>query len=113
MQVAEDNPATWVSGAASSTGNTAVTLIAAPSSQYYIAVRSIHAGRSDAGATAITVLLNDMAGTEIVVPNAGSGGGNNMSFDPPLQVAKGYALTFTPSAGVTTLYMNAQGFLII
>jgi hypothetical protein len=101
--------ANWVSGSASATSTAQTTVIAAPSANN-LYITSLQIGRTDAGTTAISVALNDSATTEVIVPNSGGGGGNNMVFNPPLVVAAATALKFTASAGVTTLYVNAQGY---
>jgi hypothetical protein len=101
-----------VTGAASTTGTGVTTLIAAPS-EGGICVSSLQLGRTDTATTPLTVTLNDTAGTVIVVPPGGvaSPGVREIVFDAPLLVANKAALTFTSSAGVTTLYASAQGFL--
>jgi hypothetical protein len=103
------NQANWVSGSASATSTTQTTVIAAPGSNK-LYITGLQIGRTDAGTTAISVLLNDTASTEVIVPNSGGGGGNNMVFNPPLVLAATSALKFTASAGVTTIYVNAQGY---
>jgi hypothetical protein len=99
-----------VSGAGNATGTSATTIIPAPSNTRRIYVTSAQCGRNDTGTSAIRATLNDNAGTVLVVPNTGSGGGNTMQFPAPLTMPAATALTFTASAGVTTLYCNAQGF---
>jgi hypothetical protein len=100
-----------VSGAGSTTGTGATTIIAAPTTTRRIYVTAVQCGRTDAGTTGIYVTLNDNASTIIVVPNTAGGGGNNMPFPSPLTVPAATALTFTSSGpGVSTLYCNAQGF---
>jgi hypothetical protein len=99
-----------VSGAGNATGTGATTIIAAPTATRRIYVTAVQCGRTDAGSTGIFVTLNDNASTVIVVPNTGSGGGNNMPFPSPLTVPPATALTFTASSGVSTLYCDAQGF---
>jgi hypothetical protein len=49
-------------------------------------------------------------GYVVVLPNAGNGGTNNMTFPHPLTVPPATALKFTASSGVSTLYCSAQGF---
>lgn len=100
-----------VTGAASATTTAATTLIAAPS-MGAICVTSLQLGRTDAGAAAITVALNDPAATVLVVPPQADGGGiRDIVFDAPIVLPPLTALTFAASAGVTTLFASAQGFL--
>ena len=99
-----------VVGAASATTTAATTLIAQPS-EGAICVASLQLGRTDAGATAITVALNDAVATTLVVPPLADGCQNNAVFDAPLVLPPQTALTFAASAGVTTLFASAQGFL--
>jgi hypothetical protein len=101
----------FVSGSGSATNTAATTIISALTGSLRIYVSSVQCGRTDAGTTAIYVTLNDTSSTVIVLPNAGNGGGNNMSFaTAPLTVARATALTFTASSGVSTVYCNAQGY---
>jgi hypothetical protein len=100
-----------VTGAANTTGATTVTLIPAPD-MGAICVSSLQLGRTDAGATSITVTLSDVSSTVLVVPPVANGGGvRDVVFDAPLLLANKAALTFQASAGVSTLYASAQGFL--
>jgi hypothetical protein len=101
----------FVSGSGSATGTGATTIIAAPSTGLRIYVTAVQCGRTDAGTTAIYVTLNDTSSTVLVLPNAGNGGGNNISFPAtPLTMARATALTFTASSGVSTVYCDAQGY---
>ena len=101
----------FVSGAGSATGTGATTIIASPGANLRIYVTGVQCGRTDAGTTGIFVTLNDTSSTVVVLPNAGNGGGNNMYFTPsPLTMARGTALTFTASSGVSTVYCDAQGY---
>lgn len=97
-------------GSGNTTGTGATTIIPAQGSGVKIYVTGIQAGRTDAGTVPIIFTLNDSASTVVVIPDSGSGGGNNMTFNPPLVVAANTALTFTPGSGVTTAYCNAQGY---
>jgi hypothetical protein len=92
------------------TGATTCTGMGAQGAGVKIYVTDIECGRTDAGTSAITVTFNDTSTASLVLPNAGNGGGNNKTFNVPLAVAANTALTFTASAGVTTLYCSAQGF---
>jgi hypothetical protein len=96
------------SGNATTTGQT--TIIPAPNGTRRLYIRSIECGRTDAGTTAISVSFNDDASSVMVVPNSGGGGGNTLSLGSPLTVPAATAFKFTASAGVSTLYCNAQGF---
>ena len=109
--VAQQPQGNFVFGSGNTTGTGATTIIASPGASLRIYVTGVQCGRTDAGTTAIFVTLNDDKSTILVVPNSGGGGGNNMTFgDSRTTVARGTALTFTPSSGVTTLYCNAQGY---
>lgn len=99
-----------VSGAAIATDTGVHTLIAAPS-MGKLCITSLQVGRTDAGTTPITVTLNDLAGTVLVIDNPGSGRSIPFVFDTPLIWPLKTAATFQSSAGVTTLYASAQGFL--
>jgi hypothetical protein len=88
-----------VSGSGSATGTGATTIISAPTATRRIYVTGVACGRTD------WHCLDDL-----VVPNTGGGGGNNVTFRSPLIVPDATALTFTASSGVTTLHCNAQGF---
>ena len=99
-----------VSGAASATGTSQTTIIAAPSGPRVNYITAAQCGRSHAGTTAIYVTLNDNALTVIVLPNSGGGGGNNIVFTSPLTVPAATALTFAASGSTSTIYCNAQGF---
>jgi hypothetical protein len=102
----------FISGSGSGTDTNPHNIIAAPSitgARYYIT--GIQCGRTDAGTSASRVTLNDDAATVIVLPNAGNGGGANVSFPVPLTVPRATALTMTSSASISTVYCSAQGFL--
>ena len=100
-----------VSGAGTTTGTGATTIIAAPTaSGFRIYVTGVQCARDDAGTTAMRVTLNDTSSTVIVLPNSGGGGGNNQVYQSPLTVARTTALTFTASSGITNVYCNAQGY---
>ena len=92
------------------TGTGATQIIAAPSATRRLYITAVECGPTDAGTMAVRATLNDAGATVIVIPNAGNGGGNNMTFPSPLTVAGATALTFTMLSGVTTAYCNAQGF---
>jgi hypothetical protein len=102
-----------VRGAATATSTGATTVLAASGSaslKTYIA--DVECGRDDAGTTPIHVTFNDVggtgSGTQLIIP---AGGGNSKHFGIPLVTAANTAFTFTASAGVTTLYCSAQGFV--
>ena len=97
-----------VSGSASATGTSQTTIIAAPPGTRVNYITAVQCGRSDTGTSAIFVTFNDDASTIMVLPNSGGGGANNLTFPNPLMVAG--AFKFTASAGVKTLYCNAQGY---
>ena len=96
-------------GGGSSTTTAAIALLAASGSaslKEYLA--GIQCTRSDAGTTSITVAVSEGTKTRTFVVPAGAGFG--FSFIVPIAFAANTAVTATPSAGVTTLYCNAQGF---
>ena len=97
----------------SSTTTGAITVMAASGSasvkEY---MTDLHCGRSDAGTTAITLAISDATTTVTeVLPNAGGGAQANFRFSVPLAWVANHAVTVTPSAGVTTLYCDAEGYL--
>ena len=100
-----------LTGSASTTGSSATTLIAAQGASVKIYVRSVQCFRTDSATTTAYVTLNDTnttgSGTTIVLP---AGGGSNPWFGATLVVAANTALTFQPSAALTTVFCNAQGF---
>jgi hypothetical protein len=104
------NTENLVSGSGSATDTAGHTIIAAPTTTRRLYIRSLQCYRTDAGTTAIRVTLNDDASTVIGLPNNGGGGGSNVVFESPLTLPAATALTFTASAGTTTVYCNAQGF---
>ena len=100
-----------VSGAGSTSGTGALTLIAAQSGGG-MCISSLQLGRTDSGASALTVTLNDTANTVFVLPPQADGGGVlPLVFDAPLVVSNNTALTVTVSSGVSTFFASAQGFL--
>ena len=94
-----------VTGASSTNGGTATTVIAAPATGS-IHVTSLQFGNSSA--TGVTVAINDASTSTFVVP---ANGGNNPQITVPLTVAATTALTFTSSSPQTTIYCNAQGYV--
>lgn len=101
----------FVSGSGNATSTGATTIIASPGSNLRLYVTGVQCGRTDAGTSAIFVTLNDDKSTILVLPNSGGGGGNSMALgDGRITVARGTALTFTASSGVTTVYCAAQGY---
>lgn len=103
------NQANFVAGVGSTTQNTITTIIAAPvAGKLYIT--GVQCFRNDAGTTPIFVTLNDSVATVVGLPNSGGGGGNNPVYQTPLVVQATTALRFTPSASITTVTCNAQGY---
>ena len=101
----------FVFGSGNATNTASTTIIASPGASLRIYVTGVQCGRTDAGTSAIFVTLNDVKSTVLVLPNSGGGGGNNMGFgDGRITVARGTALTFTASSGVTTVYCAGQGY---
>ena len=101
-----------VDGGGSKTDTSALTILAASGSaslKEYLT--GLQCGRSDTGTTPITVAISDGTKTRtFVLPNSGSGGGNNSQFTTPISFAANTAVTATFSSGVTTAYCNAEGF---
>src|SRR5262245_45857637 len=94
-----------VTGAASATTTAATELIAAPSFGK-LAITSLQLGRSDAGQAAMTVTLNDLKSTVLVVPGgptANNGASVPIVFDTPLMWPPKTNMTFAASTGVNTL----------
>jgi len=101
--------ASFVSGAASTNGTSATTIVAAPASgKLYIT--SAQCFRTDTGATPVLVTFNDAAATAMGLSGSGVGAGNNMVFSTPLVVAATTAFKFTAGAAVASVYCNAQGY---
>ena len=96
-----------VRGTATSTGTGATTIIASAGGSLKNYITAVQCGRTDAGATAITITFNDSASTVVVLP---SGGATNITFPTPLATAAATAFQFTSGTGVTTLYCSAQGY---
>jgi hypothetical protein len=100
-----------VSGSVSTT-STSATIIPAPAA-LRLWISAAQCGRTDTGTGAITVTLNDNAGTVIVLPGGAGGSYQPTIFNPPLpigQAGAAAALKMTVSAGTTTVYCNAQGY---
>lgn len=97
-----------VRGAANTTGTGATTLIASAGGSLKNYITGLQCGRTDAGATAITLTFSDAATTILVLP---AGGATNLVFQVPLVTAAATAFTVTSGTGVTTLYCAAQGFV--
>lgn len=97
-----------VSSSGSATGTSATQITAAPATTRRLYIRSVECGRTDAGKAAIYITFNDDGSTTMVLPNAGGGGGSNMTFPSPLTVP-GIRFQALPN-GVTTLFCSAQGF---
>jgi hypothetical protein len=104
------NRENMVRGSNTSTGTSAVTILSAGGASVKTYVTDVECGRTDAGTSPILVTFNDSASTPLVVPNAGSGGGHDKTFNVPLVTAANTAFTFTPSSATTTVYCAAQGF---
>jgi hypothetical protein len=100
-----------VAGAASTSAGTATTLIAAPS-EGAICIASLQLGRTDAGASAQTVALNDPSTTVFVLPPQADGGGiRDIVFDAPIVMPAKTALTFQVNSAVNAVFASAQGYL--
>lgn len=103
---AQVSSANMVRGAASSTSNTAVTLIAAPATGVRLYITGLQCYNS--GATTSTITLNDSGAWEGVNPTIS---GFAVVFSTPLVMAAATALTFTPGSSSSTQFCNAQGYL--
>lgn len=96
---------TNLTGSGSTATTAAATIIAAQGSGIRIFVNGVQC--KNTGTTTTIVTLNDSASTVLIVPTIG---GDNETYITPLSVAANTALTFTPTAGSTTIYCNAQGY---
>lgn len=94
---------------ASTSPITVLNASGAPSLREWLVM--VHCTRSDAGTSAITVAISDGTKTRTyAVPNTGGGGGFFAPFPAPIPFAANTAVTATPSAAVSTLYCDAQGY---
>lgn len=93
-------------GSGNTTGTGAVTLIAAQGASTYIHVTDIEIGNS--GTLTNVLTFNDGSSLQLV-NTAGTPWGK--SFGTPLVLAANTALTFTPSAGSSTTFAAAQGYV--
>jgi hypothetical protein len=103
------NKENMVRGSASQTSTSATTIIGAQGPGVKIYVTGVQC--KNTGSITTIVVLNDTettgSGTTLIVPTSG---GDNEVYQTPLVVAANTALTFTPTAGSTTIYCNAQGY---
>jgi hypothetical protein len=99
----------WLRGANSTTGTSATifTGMGAQGVSTKIYVTSVACFRTDAGSAASRVTLNDSASTTVALP---VGGGSNLIFPIPLDVAVNTAFQFTPADALATVYCNATGY---
>jgi hypothetical protein len=95
-----------VRGGTSETGTSAGTILAASGSaslkEYLTDIEC-----SNTSATTTTVTLNDTSSLVLIVP---AGLGYSHTFNVPLVAAANTAMTFTATAGETTIYCYGQGF---
>lgn len=98
---------TMVRGTTTSTDTAAHTIIASAGGSLKNYITNVECGRTDAGATAITLTFNDSASTVVILP---SGGATNIQFTIPLATAAATAFQVTSGTGVSTLYCSAQGY---
>jgi hypothetical protein len=96
-------------GSVSTGSTTAVTVIAAPGASVRL-YGWVECGRTDGGTSAVTVTLNDTAGTVFVLPNTSGGGGNNMMPPIPFQWGANSPVTIAVSAATTTVFCSAQAY---
>jgi hypothetical protein len=101
-----------VRGTATTTGSSPVTLIAAQGAGVSIKVAAVQCFRTDNATTEVHVTLNDTetTGSGTQVPVVPTTSGAAFVLPVPLIVAANTALTFTPSASITSITCNAQGF---
>lgn len=90
------------------TSATACTGMGAQGGVTKIYVLSGSCFRTDGGTTTAYVTLNDTASTPLVIP---VGGGSNKPFAVPLVLAANTGLTFTPSAAISTVFCDFQGYV--
>lgn len=98
---------TAVRGTTTSTDTAAHTIIASAGGSLKNYITGLQCGRTDAGATAITLTISDAAASVFILP---AGGATNIQFSIPLATAAATAFSVTSGTGVSTLYCSAQGF---
>jgi hypothetical protein len=86
---------------------TAFNLVPAQGASVKTYVTDIECGRTDSGATAITVTFNDTGTTVLTIPPSG---GWSKSFQTPIVTAANATLTMTWSSAVSTAFCSVQGF---
>jgi hypothetical protein len=100
------NKENMLRGSSAQTGTSAGTILAAGGSGLYTYMTGLQC--SNTSATTAYVTLSDGAASIFIVP---SGGGTNINFEVPLiSSSTNTAITFTSSAGVSTMYCSAQGY---
>lgn len=97
-----------VRGTTTATDTAAHTVIASAGGSLKNYITGLQLGRTDAGASAITVTCNDSASTVFIVP---SGGASNIVLQTPLVTAAATAFQITSGTSVSTLYASAQGYV--
>lgn len=92
----------------STTGATAVQLVATPTGvlRNYITQLTL----ANSSASNITVTMNNGVGVTTYVIPAPTTGGAVLYFEPPLRSGVATAWYFIASAGVSTLYVSANGY---
>lgn len=101
-----------VSGANTTTGTSAVEVIAAPGANVFLYISAVQVANTGASASLIT-FQRDTGGSPATLGYtiAPAGGGSNIRFDPPLKVSTANQnFGFTAATGSTTIYVSAQGF---
>ncbi len=98
---------TAVRGTTTATDTAAHTIIASAGGSLKNYITGLQCGRTDAGATAITLTMSDAAASVFILP---SGGATNIQFAIPLATAAATAFSVTSGTGVSTLYCSAQGY---
>lgn len=98
-------PANQWRGSGTSTTTGAVTLHAGGGASVKTYITDLEL--SNTGTVTTVVTFNDDSTAVFIVP---AGGGSNKTFNTPLATAANTAPTFTPAAGSSTIYVNAQGF---
>lgn len=102
----------WTTNATSATDNSEHTLLANPDDGDFpiMYVESVQIGNSHASSIATIAIKDGTGGTTratIIAPFATT---IQVRFNPPLKISEGNDAVFQVATGVTTIYLNAQGF---
>lgn len=106
------NKENFISGVGTATGTSGTSVISAQGAGVKIYVTSISIANTGSSTSLITI-QSDPAGTPstlwyLINP---AGGGDNITFDPPLVVPANKAVGFTAGTGSTTQYVSISGYI--